>query len=88
MGVLPARTRMEITVETDRVVTIRRSHARRVWCREGGRSVDAVSPSEAGILHGMTQPRLRDQAGAEGWHVCEDWDGELLICLDSLLRSM
>lgn len=86
VGATPAGKRTEITIETDRIVTIRRRHAHEVWCRECGRLVDAIGLDEAGILGGVAQPGLRDQAWAQGWHVCEGWDGELLICVDSLLK--
>ena len=85
---MPAYKRTQVTIETDQVVTIRRRRSLRVWCRECGCVVDAVGLEEAGMLAGMKQPKLPDQAGARGWHVCEGWAGEMLICLDSLLKSM
>ena len=88
MGAEPAYKRTEVTIETDRVVTIRRRRSTRVWCRECGRVVDAIGLEEAGSLSGMKQPMLRDQAGAAGWHICEGWDSEMLICLDSVLKSL
>jgi hypothetical protein len=85
---MSAYKRTEITVETDRVVTIRRRRSHRVWCRECGREVDAVGADEAATLAGLTQTQLRDRAGANRWHMCEGWDDETLICLESLLNSM
>lgn len=49
--------------------------------------VDAVGVVEAGAIAGAKPTQLRDQAGAESWHVCEGWDGEMVICLESLLNS-
>jgi len=86
VGATPARKRTEITIETDRVVTIRRRRAHEVWCRECGRLVDAVGLDEAGVVGGVAQAGVRDQAWAQAWHVCEGWDGELLICVQSLLK--
>jgi hypothetical protein len=98
MGSKPAYRRTEVTVETDRIVTIRRRQSLRVWCGECGSVVDAIGVEEAGALSGGNQPKLQDQigqdqsgqdqAGAVGWHVCEGWDGEMLICLDSVLKSL
>jgi hypothetical protein len=50
--------------------------------------VDAIGVEEAGALTGMKQTQLRDMAGAQGWHICEGWGGEMLICLDSVLKSL
>lgn len=50
--------------------------------------VDAVGVEEAGATTGMKRPIARDRTGAEGWHVCEGWNGEMLICLESVLKSM
>ena len=88
MGAAPAYKRTEVTVETDRVVTIRRRRSIRVWCRECGRVVDAIGVEEAGALSGGKQPKVKDHAGADGWHLCEAWDGEMLVCLDSVLKSL
>jgi hypothetical protein len=88
MGAAPAYTRTEVTIETERVVTIRRRRSLRVWCGECGRVVDAIGVEEAGTLSGAQQPDLSDHAGAKAWHVCEGWDGEMLLCLDSVLKSL
>jgi len=98
MGVVPTYKRTEITVETDRVVTIRRRRSLRAWCRECGALVDAIGIEEAAALAETGPSNLQDQArqdqarqdhaGAGGWHVCEGWDGETIICLDSVLKSL
>jgi hypothetical protein len=85
---MPAYKRTEITVETDHITTIRRRRSFQVWCGTCGRMVDAIGAEEAGALTGKKQTQLRDQAGAEGWHVCESWDGEMVICLDSVLKAL
>lgn len=88
MGAAPAYRRTEVTFETERVVTIRRRLSLRAWCGDCGRMVDAIGVEQAGELCGMKPPMLRDQAEATGWHVCEGWDGETLLCLDSVLKSL
>ena len=79
-----ARQRMEITIQTDQVLVIRRRRWRRVWCQQCGREVNAVSLQEAGSLASVAQPVLPGNAESEAWHVCSGEDGEQLICLDSL----
>ena len=88
MGAMPAYKRTEVTVETDRIVTIRRRRSLRVWCRACGCVVEAIDVEEAGALAGMKEPNLSDQAGTAGWHVCEGWNGEMVICLESVLKSL
>lgn len=88
MGSMPAYKRTEVTIETDRVTTIRRRRSVQVWCKKCVRVVDAVGLEEAGAMVGITQLKVRDCAGDAGWHVCEGWNGEALICLESLLKSL
>jgi hypothetical protein len=78
--------RIEMTVETYKVLIIRRRRARQVWCQQCGREVDAVSFSEVGSLAGTTRPVLPGYAQSEAWHVCTGEDGEQLVCLQSLLK--
>lgn len=87
MGAMPAYKRTEITVETDHVMTIRRRRTIRVWCRQCGCVVDAVGVEEAGTITGNTPSKLKDSNRSRGWHICEGWDGEMLICLESVLGT-
>jgi len=50
--------------------------------------VDAIGVEEAGALAGMKHTQLRDDSAPEGWHMCEGWDGTMLICLESVLKSL
>jgi len=79
---------MEITIETDRILVIRRRRSTRTWCRECGTDADMVELAQAEALTGMTQPMLRDAAAANGWHLAEGQDGTMRVCLESLLNSM
>jgi hypothetical protein len=80
--------RTQITIETSRVLIIRRTRSTRARCQECAREVDVVGLEEAGVLTGMTQPLLRECAESRKWHSSESSDGALLICLDSLMKSM
>ena len=81
------RKRVELTIQTENLVILHRGRRRRSWCRECNREVDLVGLSEAGTLAEGKGPLLRDSAERQGWHVVEDGDGALWICLDSALRS-
>ena len=80
--------RTEITIQTDRLLIIRRGRSTPAWCRECGREVEMVEFSQAGALTGNSQPLLPDSAKSHGWHVSEDQNGSPLICLESVLKSM
>jgi hypothetical protein len=80
--------RTEVTVETDRVLIIRRRHSTRVWCGECAREVDMVGLADASVLTGITQQGMRHGAQARKWHFSEGQDGTPLICLESLLQSL
>lgn len=84
--------RTEITLETDRLLIIRKSHTTRRWCGECGREVEMVSLKEAEELTGktqppMTQPMLPGCGDSRGLHCSLATDGSPLVCLDSLLRA-
>jgi len=83
-----ARQRTEITIETDQIFIIRRWRSSRFWCPECGREVDVVGRAEAEALIGTIQPMLGNSAEDRGWHVVESEDKTLLICLESLRKSL
>jgi hypothetical protein len=78
--------RRQITVETHTMTIIRPSHSSR-WCRKCAREVEVVPIREAGRLIGMAQLVLQECAEMQKWHVLEDVDGSIQVCLDSVLRS-
>lgn len=83
---IAAYKRTEITVETDRVWTIRNSHSRRCWCGECGREVDMVGVKKAAALSGVNETLLPDCDAGRGWHWAQAPDKSPLVCLETLLR--
>jgi hypothetical protein len=96
-----AYRRTEITVETDRVLIIRKSNSTRVWCAECGREVDMVDLNEVGAIAGTLPPGMAQRLPGEslstkpmlsgcgerpGWHWSQAADGSTLVCLESLLK--
>ena len=84
---IPGRKTAQITLETDRVLIIRRRSAR-AWCRGCAGYVDWVGVDEAKALSRTAQPMLQDCAKTEHWHYSQTEDGSELVCLESLLRSI
>jgi hypothetical protein len=79
--------RFEITIETDRILILRRHRSMRAYCGQCGCQVDMMDEGEAAALSGTTGQVLRDLAQVRGWHLSEGQDGTALVCLNSLLRS-
>jgi hypothetical protein len=82
------RKRTEITVETDRVLIIRRRWTVRFWCQECGCEVDMVGVAEAEAITGKTGSMLYEYAEARGWHLAETSDQATLVCLKSLRKFL
>jgi len=73
---MATRKRIEITIETDRVVILRRNRPTPAQCQECG--------SEADMPDMRT---LRDLIDAQESHLGQSPDGLARICLESLLKS-
>ena len=82
------RKRTEITIETDRLLIIRRRRTVRFWCRQCRREVDMIDLREAEALTGTPQAVLSCGRGDRGWHWSQAEDGSPLLCLESVRRSL
>ena len=78
------RQRTEITIQTERLLIIRRRGSPRVWCEKCGRDVDVVGLPEATVLAGISHSMLLAHAAPDVWHMCPGQDGEPRVCLESL----
>jgi len=83
---MTAHNRVEITIETERLLIIRRRRTFRAWCRECGCEVDMVSVGDEAPT-GVAGQTLSDGAEARGWHIAQGPGGTELVCLMSLLKS-
>jgi hypothetical protein len=83
-----AHKRIQITIETEWVMTIRRRASSRLWCPKCGREVGVVDLIQAELLTGIDQATLHAGAEAKRWHSFTGPDGTLLVCLESVLKSM
>jgi hypothetical protein len=79
------RKRMEIIIETDRVLVIRRRRATRTQCRECGCGVGMIDLKAVQVLTGIKPAILREYIENKAWHSTRSHDGEPLVCLESLL---
>jgi hypothetical protein len=79
--------RTEITIQTERIVTIRRRDCSRRWCTQCRCDVSVVDLVQAEALISMGKPRLPDDEKRNLWHAIEDPDGTIFVCLESLLKQ-
>ena len=87
MEAVSLNQRKEISVQTDRIVIIRRRRSRRVWCQRCGREVDAIAVQETMTLAGGEQLVLPRNPESGAWHIWTDEHGERVVCLESLCRQ-
>lgn len=75
----------EITIDTHRVLTIKRAaRYRLVLCKECGGQVQVVTADEAAILAGTSSRAIYQLIEARRVHFAETADRLVLICLNSL----
>jgi hypothetical protein len=87
-GAIFGPQRMEITIQTDRLVRIRGGRSMRAWCHQCGREVEMVALCQAAALVGGREPALPDSVQSHGWHISGEQNGSPLVCLESVLKSM
>ena len=85
---MTAHRRIEITVETDRLLIIRRRRLLRAWCQECGGEVEMVSLGEAEALTEVSGQEFCGFAQANSWHLSENREGTCFVCLESLGKSL
>jgi hypothetical protein len=79
------KRRIEITVETKRVLLMTRGDAvGRGWCEACGREVPMLTPEEAGLVAGVSARAIYRRAEDGQVHFTETSDGALLVCSGSL----
>lgn len=88
MGAETAHKRTEITTQTDRILIIRRRSVIRAWCDECACEVEMVSLTDPSAVTGTSLTTLREEPQSRDWHFCQRPDGEKLVCLESLLKSL
>jgi hypothetical protein len=79
--------RREITVETERLLVIRRRYqAVEDWCEDCKSLALMIRPDQAAVVSGRTLRAIFADIEAGELHYLELPDGLLLICLNTLLK--
>ena len=79
------RTRTEITIETERILIIRkRKGSILTWCSTCAQQVQMIKVDEAATIARVSSRTIYRWVEAEKVHFAETPEGLLLICLSSL----
>lgn len=82
---MKTKKRTEITIETERVVVIRRRRSSvRAWCQSCGGEVVMVTVDEAARIACVSSRTIYRWVEDEKLHFIETADGGLLICHESI----
>ncbi len=80
------KLRTEITVETEQVWIIKQpSQAAPAWCSHGAATTWMVSLRQAALISEQSLPTIRRHVEDGRLHCTETEEGQLLICLNSLM---
>ncbi|HSE97309.1 MAG TPA: hypothetical protein VLD57_03495 [Blastocatellia bacterium] len=83
---MKARSKTEITIETHRILTIKRGGRHRLaWCEECGEQTRMATAIEAAILIGVSSRSIYQMIEARALHFVETPDRVIFICLNSLV---
>ncbi|HYW70932.1 MAG TPA: hypothetical protein VE961_07860 [Pyrinomonadaceae bacterium] len=78
----------EITVETERLLVIRRRYrAVEEWCEECDRLALMIRPDQAAAVTGRTLRMIFTEIESGQLHFREYPDGSVLLCLNTLLTA-
>lgn len=82
------RRRTRITVETERVLIVRRRGIEQQgWCEGCGEQVSLVTPEPAATVTGVSVRTICRMVESNKLHFSETPNGALLICLNSCSRE-
>lgn len=87
-GSVRAKTRTEITIETDRILVMsKRRISVLAWCADCGSRTRMVGVDEAARLAGVSSRTIYRWVEADRLHFAETDEGSLLVCSNSLLKG-
>ena len=77
-----------ITIETERVLTLRRGSLERIWCEKCGAETEIVTLEAIGNLAPEGPERIQQWLGKRELHCSQSPQGSVRICLRSLVRLL
>ncbi len=80
--------KLEITIQTSQVLTIRGGCRSRAWCPQCNAEQEMVTLEASSSLADSIAKLLNCGLASAVWHISQSPDGSLRICLPSLLRML
>ena len=77
-----------ITIETERVLTLRCGSLRRLWCEQCGSETEIVTPEALGDLAPEGPEKIRQWLDKGELHWSQSPQGSVRICMRSLMRLL
>jgi hypothetical protein len=82
------KRRIEITIETEQVVLLhQRQESVTAWCPVCADSVQMLTLEEVAVLTSLHPQDFSDQAAGGQFHFTEIPEGQLWVCLNSVLNN-
>ena len=78
--------KLEITIQTSQLLTIRGDRSGRAWCTQCNAEQDMVTLGTAALLADSIGKLLNAGSQSAEWHISQAPDGSSRICLPSFLR--
>lgn len=78
--------RTNITIETERLLLVKRRHSESSWCASCAAQVTHVTPETAATWLGISRRTMYRWLETQPLHFTEAADGGVAICLNSLLH--
>lgn len=79
--------RVTLTVETERILSIKPRSECQQWCARCGERVKFITPDEAAYIAGLSVRIIYAQAEAGRLHFIETAEGALRVCVNSISKQ-
>ena len=78
------KKRIEVTIETERLLIARNRKFATIWCDDCSSLVKMITVDEAAVLAQQTERTIYGWVEAGSLHFSETSEGRLFICLNSI----
>jgi hypothetical protein len=78
----------KITIETESLLVLRAREPQRFWCPECGAEGEMIRLNDVGVVSNLLPAEVEAWMQSEDLHRARGVEGELLICLNSMLKRM
>jgi len=87
-GIVAAKKNTKITIESETVLLIRRDGLPEIWCSGCSGQAKAIALDTLRVMANVSASVIEHCLQPEEFHIYEAPNGERMVCLNSLLRSL